>query len=134
MASSPAPAAGPRTSGNPAGNTLACWNCSSSVPLPPKLVVTTSFGTHHVLLTEGATLSQGVIAPGSREEGESVPAGQVVRNPADPTIWGIRNLSRVVWRVTFPDGQSLEVPLQKSVPLNPGTRIDMGGVSAEIIL
>jgi DNA-binding helix-hairpin-helix protein with protein kinase domain len=117
----------------PAGNALACWNCSSSVPLPPKLVVTTSFGTHHVLLTEGATLSQGVIAPGSREEGESVPAGQVVRNPADPTIWGIRNLSRVVWHVTFPGGQSLEVPPQKSVPLNPRTRIDMGGVSAEIV-
>ena len=118
----------------PAGKALSCWNCASPVLLPPKLVVTTSFGTHHVLLTDGATIPQSVITPGSREEGDSAPVGQVVRNPADPTIWGIRNLSHVVWRVTFPDLQSLEVPPQKSVPLNPGTRIDMGGISAEIIL
>jgi hypothetical protein len=97
-------------------------------------VVTTSFGTHHVLLTDGATIAQSVITPGSRDDADPAPVGQVVRNPADPAIWGIRNLSRVVWHVIFPDGQSLDVPSQKSVPLNPGTRIDMGGVSAEIIL
>ncbi|MGA2934245.1 MAG: serine/threonine-protein kinase [Methanomicrobiales archaeon] len=118
----------------PGGKILACWNCSSSIPLPPKLVVTTSFGTHHVLLTDGATIAQSVITPGSRDDADPAPVGQVVRNPADPAIWGIRNLSRVVWHVIFPDGQSLDVPSQKSVPLNPGTRIDMGGVSAEIIL
>ena len=117
----------------PGGKAFSCWNCGSSIPVPPKLLVTTSFGTHYVLLTDGATISQSVLAPGSREDGDPVPAGKVVRNPADPTIWGIRNLSGINWRATFPDGQSLEVPPQKSVPLNPGTRIDMGGVSAEII-
>ena len=117
----------------PGGKALSCWNCESPVPLPPKLVVTTSFGAHHVLLTDGATISHSVIAPGSREEGDPAPVGQVVRNPADPAIWGIRNLSRLTWRATFPDGRSLEVPPQKSVPLNPGTRVDLGGVSAEII-
>jgi DNA-binding helix-hairpin-helix protein with protein kinase domain len=117
----------------PGGKTLSCWNCAKAIPLPPKLVVTTSFGIHHVLLTDGATISQSVITPGNRDDGDPAPIGQVVRNPADPAIWGIRNLSRISWYATFPDGRILEVPPLKSVPLNPGTRIDMGGVSAEII-
>jgi DNA-binding helix-hairpin-helix protein with protein kinase domain len=117
----------------PGGKAFSCWNCSAPIPLPPKLVVTTSAGSHHVLLTDGARLTREAMGQGSREEADPVPVGQVVRNPADPTVWGIRNLSRVAWRVTFPDGHSLEVPPQKSVPLNPGTRIDLGGSSAEIL-
>jgi DNA-binding helix-hairpin-helix protein with protein kinase domain len=117
----------------PGGKDLACWNCSLPIPLPPKLLVTTSAGTRQVLLTRGATLSREAVGKGSREEGDPAPAGEVVQNPANPAIWGIRNLSREVWHATFPDGQSLEIPPQKSVPLNPGTRIDLGGASAEII-
>ena len=117
----------------PGGRTLACWNCSAPVPLPPKLLVTTSAGPHHLLLTEGATLSREAAGLGGREERDPAPVGEVVRNPANPAVWGIRNLSGLPWRVTFPDGRNLEVPPRMSVPLNPGTRIDMGGVSAEIV-
>jgi DNA-binding helix-hairpin-helix protein with protein kinase domain len=117
----------------PGGKGLACWNCSAPVSLPPKLLVTTSAGTHQVLLIDGAAIFRQAAGPGGREEGDTASIGRVVRNPADPAIWGIRNLSRVPWRVTFPGGQSLEVQPEKSVPLNPGTKIDMGGISAEII-
>jgi DNA-binding helix-hairpin-helix protein with protein kinase domain len=110
-----------------------CWNCSAPVPVPPKLLVTTTTGPHHLLLTEGAAISREALGQGGRDEGSPVPVGQVVRNPADPGIWGIRNLSPVPWRVTFPDGRSLEIPPGMSVPLNRGTRIDLGGVQAEII-
>jgi eukaryotic-like serine/threonine-protein kinase len=117
----------------PGSPSLACWHCSAAIPLPPKLLVTTSAGTHHVLLIEGATLSREALGQAGGKEGDPDAIGQVVRNPANPAIWGIRNLSREPWRVTFPDGKGLLIPPQKSVPLNPKTRIDFGGISAEII-
>jgi hypothetical protein len=96
-------------------------------------VISTTTGPHHVLLAEGAAITREALGQGGRDEGNPVPVGQVVRNPADPAIWGIRNLSPAPWRVTFPDGRGLEIPPGKSVPLNRGTRIDLGGVQAEII-
>jgi len=78
-------------------------------------------------------ITREALTQGGREEGAPIAIGQVVRNPADPSIWGIRNLSQAPWRVTFPDGRTLEIPPGKSVPLNKGTRIDLGGIQAEIV-
>jgi serine/threonine protein kinase len=117
----------------PVGTALFCWNCSSPLPLPPRLLLTTSTGPHQILLTDGAPISREALGLGVKEEGDPAPVGRVVRNPANPSVWGIRNLSPATWRATFPGGQVLEIPTGKSVPLNPGTRIDMGGVPGEII-
>ncbi len=129
----PCPACRAENIWEPGTKALACWNCSSPIRIPPKLVLTTGAGTHQVLLTEGASLSPETLGFPGRDDGEPAPVGQVVRNPADPSIWGIRNLGQKVWRATFPGGQTLEIQPGKSVPLNPGAKIDMGGVTGEIL-
>ena len=111
---------------------LACWNCRSAIPIPPRLLIRTSAGAHYVLLTDGAVVSREAVGQAGAGDGDPSPLGRVVRNPADPSIWGIRNLSRGSWKVTFPDGRSAEITPDRSVPLNPGTKIDLGGVPAEI--
>ncbi len=59
---------------------------------------------------------------------DCAPVGQVVQNPQNPDIWGIRNLTATQWTAHFPNGEIKEVPPQRAAPLHGEMRLDMGGV------
>jgi hypothetical protein len=59
-------------------------------------------------------------------------AMEVVRNPNDPHVLGLKNLTALTWSATMPDGASRRVDAGRSLRLEPGTRIDFGGMSGEI--
>jgi hypothetical protein len=59
--------------------------------------------------------------------------GQIRQNPDNPQIWGLCNLTATPWTATAPDGRTVEVPPQKSVPLAPGLKMNIGGTIAEIV-
>jgi len=58
--------------------------------------------------------------------------GEVVRNPSEPTILGLKNLSDRTWLATLPMGGQRRVEPGKSVRLTGGTKIDFGSVTGQI--
>jgi hypothetical protein len=83
-----------------------------------------------VSLGDGAKISTADI-PGLQSSGSGAVA-EVNRNPNDPTIMGLKNLSRTAWTVTLANRDRVQVDPGKSVKLQTGTKISFGSVSADI--
>ncbi|MFN7772423.1 MAG: protein kinase domain-containing protein [Planctomycetota bacterium] len=117
----------------PSNSAVLCWNCEKPITLPPKLVISRPGGKHYVLLTKNAKVLRRHIDPiGNEEQGAEV-LGHVAQNPANPQVWGIRNLTGSPWVATATDGKTVEVAPQKAVPMSAGLRVNIGGVAAEIM-
>lgn len=56
----------------------------------------------------------------------------VTKHPADPSIWGLKNLSVQTWSATNTKGEVKEVSPGRSVTLAPGMRINFGHAEGEI--
>jgi DNA-binding helix-hairpin-helix protein with protein kinase domain len=110
---------------------LNCWHCGKTTAIPPRLVISHPGGKHFVLLSKGAKLFKRHIDQAAAEDALMV-LGEVVQNPANPQIWGIKNLTKTPWTGTLPDGSTKEYVPQKAVPLNPGIKLNIGGTTAEI--
>jgi DNA-binding helix-hairpin-helix protein with protein kinase domain len=112
---------------------VACWHCEKAVTLPPKLAITHPGGKHFVLLTRDARVLRRHIDPLASEDRASEVVGQVVQNPANPRVWGLRNLTASPWVAAAPDGKSVEVAPQKALPLSAGVRVNIAGKIAEML-
>ena len=53
---------------------------------------------------------------------------------ANPSIWGLKNLTAQNWVITTTDGQTKDVEPNRSVPLAHGTRIQFANSTAEMTL
>jgi DNA-binding helix-hairpin-helix protein with protein kinase domain len=111
----------------------ACWNCKRPLVVPPRLICEHPGGKHMVVLGKDARVLRRHLDPHAAEDEAGTVVGQVVQNPANPHVWGIRNLTAAPWAAAFADGTSREVAPQKAVPLNPGTKLNIGGARAEIV-
>ena len=112
---------------------LRCWHCGTLVPPHPKLAVRHAAGIHYLTLSEGTRLLKRHLSNPWQEEETEVLLGEVVQNPQQPGVWGIKNLSTSSWKATPSGGSPREIPPQKAVPLNPGFRIEIEGAEAEIV-
>ena len=54
-------------------------------------------------------------------------AGEIVANPHDPRILGLRNTSTYTWKVNLPDGSQKPLPPRNVVPIRNGFIIDFFG-------
>lgn len=109
---------------------VSCWHCRKDIPMPPKLVVAHSGGKNHVLLQGNAKILLRHVDPYGQDPNAVV--GQVVQNPNNPRVWGIRNLSEAAWTATMPDGTVKDISPQRAVPINIGIKLKIQGSSAEI--
>lgn len=123
---SPLPRGKPLVSGQAAP---ACWHCRKTLHLPPKLEIRHASGPHTVLLNLDACVYPRHLHPHSEDR---APVGQVVQNPQNPQVWGIRNLTATPWTARFPNGEVKEVPPQRAAPLHEGMRLNMGGVEGVV--
>lgn len=114
---------------------LTCWNekCRQAVTIPPRLVFSLPGGTHHLLLTRDARLLRRHLDPAGPEDQASSVLGEMKQNPNNPAVWGLCNLTATPWTATATDGKTVEVPPQKSIPLVPGLKVNIGGTTAEIV-
>ncbi|EIJ43706.1 hypothetical protein BegalDRAFT_2874 [Beggiatoa alba B18LD] len=114
-------------------NQVRCWHCQTIIAIPPKLQITHTKGKHILLLHKGTQLLQRHIQPSSDKTSQVI--GEVVQNPNNPTVWGIRNLTGYNWTATLPNGQIKTVEPQRAAPLSLGLRLDLfaGNAWAEII-
>jgi DNA-binding helix-hairpin-helix protein with protein kinase domain len=111
------------------GHPGACWSCQQNLRLPPRLRI----GRHIVMLNHDTRLfPHHLDAQQLYDFSDAVAA--VVQHPANPTIWGLKNLSSQKWVITAAGGAVKDVEPGRSVTLTAGTRINFGSVEGEIRL
>ncbi|MGH7835698.1 MAG: hypothetical protein ACREQK_18790 [Candidatus Binatia bacterium] len=81
-------------------------------------------------LADGAKISATDIPGLQPSSGGAV--AEVGRNPNDPSVLGLKNLSRAGWTVTLANRDRMQVDPGRSVKLQIGTRISFGPVEGEI--
>jgi hypothetical protein len=52
--------------------------------------------------------------------------GEVVSHPTNPSLIGLKNLTRVVWSARMPDGSHRRVEPGRSIQIQPGVQINFG--------
>jgi hypothetical protein len=83
-----------------------------------------------ISLADGAKISASDVPGLQSSIGGAV--AEVNRNPNDPSILGLKNLSRSAWSVTLANRDRMQVDPGRSIRLQGGTKISFGSVSADI--
>jgi RsiW-degrading membrane proteinase PrsW (M82 family) len=83
-----------------------------------------------------------VIVPGLRLMAHQIPGldaqaaeglvAEVTRNPNDPGVLGLTNLSTTTWEVVTTSGTRREINPGQTIKLAPGTKIDFGSTDGEV--
>ncbi|MCI9313617.1 MAG: serine/threonine protein kinase [Lachnospiraceae bacterium] len=101
-----------------------CWGCQKTVPVPSRLVI----GRSTILLMANTKLYMHHINGG--HDMETV-AGEVVQNPNNPRLWGIRNLTKDNWTYIKADGTQIPVMEGRTAAIAKDTKIDFGQMTGE---
>lgn len=109
------------------GRDASCWHCGRHLRPPMQLTI----GKSVVMLNHDSILYPHHVDR-ARKFDFSVGVAHVLPHPADPNVWGLKNLTDRVWQSTSPAGVARQVPPGRSVTLAPGTHISFGGVEAEV--
>jgi clan AA aspartic protease (TIGR02281 family) len=97
-------------------------------------------GTQWVLSLKGGrefTLVEGVrLAPrdilGLEPKDKNVWVAEVLRNPDNPAVVGLKNLSRHRWRATFATGRQVDIDPERSLRLENGANVNFGTTEGRI--
>lgn len=109
------------------GKTNLCWSCKKDISLPYHIQI----GENITMLNYDTKLFPHHIDPQKKFD-FSMPSAQVVPHPADPRIWGLKNLSSEKWVISSVDGINRDVEPAKSVTLSAGLKIYFGKVEGQI--
>jgi hypothetical protein len=101
-----------------------------SVKAPGGLVLRLSNGKT-VALSDGVRLSNTDI-PGLQANSAGGTVAEVGRNPNDPSILGLKNLSRSPWTATLANRDRIQVDPGRNVRLHVGATISFGSIQGEI--
>ncbi len=109
------------------GQPGACWSCRHPLRLPPRIRIAknvvmlnhdTQLFPHHVDDEQPFVFNQ--------------PIARVTRNPTDPNIWGLKNISGEKWVTTSAQGTVRDIEPGRSLTLAIGTKINFGRGEGEI--
>jgi RsiW-degrading membrane proteinase PrsW (M82 family) len=103
-------------------------------PAPPVLppgTLSLRIGSRYLVIVAGLRVLEHQAA-GLRPMNPGGPVAEVSRNPQDPSILGLTNLSMSTWRVVSPSGTQRDIQSGQSVKLSVGTKIDFGGIDGEV--
>ena len=103
-----------------------CWNCKADVMLPPRIKI----GNLIVMLNHNTKLYPYHLDPITYDF--SKPIAEITQHPANPQLWGLKNISDRGWQVTKPDGTKMEVPHGKNIALGNGIIVNFGSIEGEI--
>ncbi|HEU4769615.1 MAG TPA: hypothetical protein VFS77_19770 [Pyrinomonadaceae bacterium] len=104
-----------------------CWACRHQVRLPPRVRI----GRNFVMLNHDTLLFAHHVDEEKKYD-FTHPIAAVTKHPADPSIWGLKNLSIQTWSTTNNKGEVKDVSPGRSVTLAVGTRINFGHAEGEI--
>lgn len=110
-----------------AGKESLCWHCRQELDAPVRLRLKNRL----VVINHDTVLLPRHLHPGQQDDANRIYA-RVVRNPHNPQLWGLNNLTTGNWMVTRADGTSAVVEPGKSVAISSGVRIDFGQITGVI--
>jgi hypothetical protein len=88
-------------------------------------------GGREFTLVEGVRLAAKDI-PGLVADDKNGWLAEVLRNPENPTVVGLKNLSRQRWRATFANGRQVDIDPGRSLRLENGSQITFGTTEGRI--
>lgn len=109
------------------GKAAPCWKCHKDVVLPFRIRI----GSNVIMLNQDTKLYPHHIN-NHRKFDFSKPIAEVARNPNNPTMWGLRNLSDEKWILTKPDASIIEVEPGRSAVLSVNNKINFGTSEGDI--
>ncbi len=71
-------------------------------------------------------------APGLAANAPGGAVAEVTRNPQDPSVLGLTNLSSAVWEAVSGSGVRRQIAPGQTVKLGPGLKIDFGAIDGEV--
>lgn len=109
------------------GKPAPCWSCKKETKLPYRIRI----GKAIVMLTHDGKLFPHHL-DAKLDFDFAKPAGEVVRHPTDPHVWGLKNCTAEKWVATMPDGTMKDVEPGRSVLLKTNVKVNFGKVEGEI--
>jgi len=103
-----------------------CIHCKREIPRPSVL----SVKKYNVVLFPGKKLYR-CHADSNSDDYDEV-CGEVIRNPSNPQIWGLKNLSRMTWTAKLLDGSTKQVAQSGVLVIPKTTSIDFGNCEATV--
>ena len=101
-----------------------CWSCQQTITIPSKLII----GKSNILLTSDTKIFSHYLREDYNME---TVVGEVVQNPNNPSLWGIKNEDKENWTYIKADGTQIPVTVGKSAAIVKGTKIDFGKLIGE---
>jgi hypothetical protein len=88
-------------------------------------------GTRYLVIAAGLRLLEHQV-PGLVAQTRGGPVAEVTRNPSDPTVLGLTNLSTSIWETVTGSGARRQIGTGQTIKLGPGTKIDFGSTDGEV--
>ena len=88
-------------------------------------------GTRYLVIVAGLRLLEHQV-PGLIAQTRGGPVAEVTRNPNDPSVLGLTNLSTSVWETVTGSGARRQIGTGQTIKLAPGTKIDFGSTDGEV--
>jgi serine/threonine protein kinase len=101
-----------------------CWSCQQTITIPSKLII----GKSNILLTADTKIYSHYLHEDYNME---IVVGEVVQNPNNPSLWGIKNEDKENWTYIKADGTQIPVTVGRSAAIVKGTKIDFGKLIGE---
>jgi hypothetical protein len=129
MLSAPAPAPGVVVA--PAAEPVAVDQATPAPVVPHVRTIAVRLGSASMRLRPGDTIRT-AHAPGLQPSRGDDVVGEVVTNPSDPNVWGLRNLSLSTWAAGVGPGQDRQLEPGYTILLEPGIVVRLGDVTLEV--
>jgi serine/threonine protein kinase len=104
-----------------------CWSCGKPITLPYRIRIDKNV----ILLNNDTKLYPHHIDP-QRLFDFTAPIAEIATNPANPSMWGLKNLSSEKWVMTAVDGSIKDVDPGRSATLAVGIKINFGKLVGEV--
>jgi hypothetical protein len=88
-------------------------------------------GSRYLIIAAGLRLLDHQV-PGLVAQTHGGPVAEVTRNPNDPAVLGLTNLSTTAWETVTASGTRRQIAPGQTIKLAPGTRIDFGATDGEV--
>jgi DNA-binding helix-hairpin-helix protein with protein kinase domain len=112
-----------------------CWYCKEEINRPISISFNTCLGRQTLAITLETKILKRNIAPFAEESDKNLVIAEIVQNPKNPSIWGIRNLNSYPLKYLIKDGTEKFADPQKAIPISSAIdKIYFDNTEAELII